>query len=45
MNDSNKSSNGLLVLSCPRHITKDEMRQLEKMIQPLADELDLRPVA
>lgn len=45
MNDSNKSSNGLLVLSCPRNITKGEMGQLEKMIQPLADELDMRPVA
>lgn len=45
MNDSNKSSNGLLVLSCPTQINRDEMRKLEAMIQPLADELDMRPVA
>ena len=45
MNDSNKSSNGLLVLSCPEQINRDEMRKLEAMIQPLADELDMRPVA
>lgn len=45
MNDSKNSSNGLLVLSCPQNVSRPGMRQLEQMIQPLADELDLRPVA
>jgi hypothetical protein len=45
MNDSNKSSNGLLAITSPKGLSKSELQDLVKTIQPLADQMDLLPVS
>lgn len=45
MNDSNNSSNGLLVISSSQVLKSEQLGRLRQLVQPLADELDLTPVA
>ena len=45
MNDSKNSSNGLLVISSSQVLKSEHLAKLRQLVQPLADELDLTPVA
>ena len=45
MNDSKNSSNGLLVISSSQVLESQHLAKLRQLIEPLADELDLTPVA
>ena len=44
MNDSNKSSNGLLVLKVPKHIGMEAVEKLTRDIAPLAEDMGLEPM-
>ena len=44
MNDSNKSSNGLLVLKVPKHIGMEAVEKLTGNIAPLAEDMGLEPM-
>lgn len=44
MNDSNKSSNGLLVLKVPKHIGMEAVEKLTRNIAPLAEDMGLEPM-
>ena len=45
MNDSKNSSNGLLVISSSQVLKSEQLGKLRQLVQPLADELDMTPVA
>lgn len=45
MNDSKNSSNGLLVISSSKELHSEDLAKLIQTVQPLADDLDLTPVA
>lgn len=44
MNDSNKSSNGLLVLKLQDQVSRETLEALTEQISPLADKLGVEPV-
>lgn len=44
MNDSNKSSNGLLVLRIPKHIEREAVEKIAQNITPLAESMGLEPI-
>ena len=44
MNDSNKSSKGLLVLRIPSHIGMEAVEKITRNITPLAEEMGLEPM-
>lgn len=44
MNDSNKSSNGLLVLRYPQALTKEQIETLVLAIEPIAEALSVEPM-
>ena len=45
MNDSTKCSEGLLVISSRSNLPSAELDKLRRTIDPLADEMGLRPLA
>lgn len=45
MNDSKNSSNGLLVISSSKELRSEDLAKLILTVQPLADELGMRPVS
>ena len=44
MNDSKNSSNGLLVLKSELHLNQQQIEDLTRQIEPLAERLGLEPV-
>lgn len=45
MNDSKNSSKGLLTVTHPSNLSPEELKSIRAKIEPLADEMDLTPMA